>query len=39
MKISDKNILVTDKTKVLSWNAKHSLKDYISYNYVKLRTR
>lgn len=31
--------VVTDKTKALGWNAKHSLKDYISYNYAKLRTR
>ena len=29
--------VVTEKTKALGWEAKHSLKDYIAYNSVKLR--
>ena len=31
--------VVTKKTKALGWGAKHNLKDYISYNNAKLRTR
>ncbi len=31
--------VITDKTKELGWNAKHNLKDYISYNYAKLQGR
>ncbi len=31
--------VITDKTKELGWNAKHNLKDYISYNHAKLQGR
>ena len=29
--------VITEKTKALGWKAKHSLKDYITYNNAKLR--